>query len=421
MITFWLVAVVMILVSLAIVIIPLLRQHQLAEMNVAQQNVAIARERLQELAVERDSGELSEEQYEKARLDLEQSLLNDIQTDTPVQIQQGDIKLNRYVATGLLVIIPVAAMLLYFQLGSPDIAQQVLDGKGRAGTSAANPHSGGSEVPSVEEMVTKLEQRLQQNPGDAEGWFMLGRTYMAMGNYEKAIPVLEKVYQMVGEHPGVMLRLADALAMQQGNGITGRTFELVKRSLELAPQDPTALWLGGMGYAQQGDHRQAIGLWRKLEALLKDDENSLREVRSLIAKSEQALGESVPATVGEPDKPAVGVASIEVTVEVDASVKASISPGDTVFIFARAVNGPPMPLAIVSKKAGDLPVKVTLDDSMAMTPTMKLSSFKQVEVLARVSKSGNAMPQPGDLESNKQVISTDKAASVALTINQLIQ
>jgi cytochrome c-type biogenesis protein CcmH len=205
-----------------------------------------------------------------------------------------------------------------------------------------------------------------------------------------------------------MLLYADALAFVNDKNLTGKPAELVFKALALEPDNMNALWLGGMAKAQQGDTATAITLWKKLEALLPPGSESQQEIQGLLAKVESAS----PQAAAQPDAaPTANVPGAAITVQVSLApeLQKSATPGDTVFVYAQALSGPKMPLAIVRKQVSDLPLTVSLDDTMAMMPNMKLSNFAEVKLLARISKSGNAMSQSGDMiGSIDQVALTDK-------------
>jgi cytochrome c-type biogenesis protein CcmH len=309
---------------------------------------------------------------------------------------------------------------MYLELGKPQVMQSAATSQ----ATAASPHASmpdGTAAPSIDELLAKLETRLKSSPNDAKGWYMLGRSYMSLGRYPEAVEALRRSYELVGDQqPTVMLSYADALAMSQGGKITGKAFELIKKALELSPNDPTALWLAGLGYEEQGEHERAVRYWRQLEPMLADNPESLNEVHRLIASAEQKLGHAVETEkVQAPIAPA-STTAITVSVDISPVLREKANPTDTVFIFARAVSGPPMPLAVVRKQVSDLPIEVTLDDSMAMMPQMKLSSFSEVNIGARISKSGNAMPQSGDLKSADVQVNTSQIQPVKLSINSTV-
>ena len=430
MILFWSFVIVMIVVALAVILQPL-RRGQSADSNLTrqQQNISIAKERLEELKLEFEQGAIEQDSYDKSCAELELALLQDIETGTtqnaePASAVKKVEALNTFRI--LVVIVPLFSLGLYFYLGKPAF----VSGEQTQSTSAmpAEQGHGGAngKLPSIEAMVENLAKRLQREPGDAKGWYMLGRSYMSLGQYDKAVMALEKTNKLIPSNPDVMLRYADAITMTQGGQIQGKPFELIKQALKLSPENTTGLWLAGMGYEEQGEHATAISYWKRLLPLLQDDK-SISEVKILISQAKQKAGistDDTDASVVAKNKiqPASKLAaSIKVDVSLDAALLAKTNKDDTVFIFARAVNGPPMPLAVVRKKVKNLPVHVELNDSMAMMPTLKISDFKQVKIVARVSKSGNAKAQTGDLESDVSIVSPGQKEKIKLAINKIVQ
>jgi len=414
MIVFWIFAALMLAAALWLLIPALLGRKSVRDLDRNQQNVAIARERFKELESEYGRGSLTETDYEQARQELEQALLNDVDdavvSSAPVSSSSSRASLA-WVALG----VPLAAVLLYLQLGTPAALQP------QAQVAAApQGHAGEDNTASMEQLVASLAAKLQQEPDNAEGWFMLGRSYMSMGRYAEAAEAFQRVLDQVGDDPAVMLRYADAQAMAQGGKISGKPFEMIKKALLLKPDDATGLWLAGLGYEEQGEYEQAVQHWRRLEPMMQDDPASLNEVRNLIARAEQKLGRPVTAQAATPEPATASGVALKVSVSLDASLQGKVSPGDTVFIFARAVAGPPMPLAAVRKQVRDLPVTVTLDDSMAMMPQMKLSNFIEVRIGARISKSGTPGAQSGDLQGEVTPVETDRKSVTQVSINQVV-
>jgi cytochrome c-type biogenesis protein CcmH len=412
---FWLLAVLMMAVVLALITPALLGRRRGVDMDRDAENVRIARERLQELQADRQSGVINAAQFEQSRNELEQALLIDVSADD-VPGSGGQSASGRWALALLIILVPALSGSLYLHLGTPGVLNAA-GGTGRAQLPTDHPAvSETGKLPTVEEMLVRLERRLQQQPDDAEGWFTLGRSYMAMGRYAEAVTVLEKVHALMGDHTPVLLAYADALAMASGGRISGKPFALIQKALAAAPDNPTALWLAGMGYAEQGEHEAAVRQWKKLEPLLAGDAQSLAEVRQLIVSAEQKLGRKVDVPTAKSAAPA----RLKVKVSLDPALRDRASPTDTVFVFARAMQGPPMPLAVVRKQVSDLPLEVTLDDSMAMVADMKLSRFTEVLVGARISSSGNALPQSGDLSGQVAAVSIVNTLPVQVVINSQI-
>ena len=379
---FWIAAIGLLLLALLILLPPILRVQVTDQADDRQkQNIDIARDKKNGLDSQLAQGELNQEEYDNTLLDLQTALaldLENIEASDPGQ--QG-----RWVVWLLAVAIPILSFGLYFQLGeygvikNPALAQVPVD------TRAQNQLTDLS----VEEIEELIKQRLRNNPEDAEGWFVLGKTYMARQKFDKAITAYQRTYDLVGEEPGVMFSLADALAMQNEGAMQGEPEQLVRRGLEISPQDPTGLWLAGLAAEQRQDYKGAHALWSQLMPLIQNDPESSTEVRELIGLLEQREPQlSASAAV---------VRILNLSISLAENLRHLAAPGDSVFVYAKAMDGPPMPLAVKRLTVQDLPADVTLSDSDAMIQTMKLSSFARVIVGARVSISGNPVAQPGDL------------------------
>jgi cytochrome c-type biogenesis protein CcmH len=245
------------------------------------------------------------------------------------------------------------------------------------------------------------------------------------------------LHKLVGDQAEILVAYADALAMVQEGKLAGKPAELLRRALELQPNQPQGLWLAGMAEDQQGNYQDAINYWHRLEPLLNEDPESLQEVRQLIARAEQRGGLPAKTAEGTKDQiPSLSSASasdsatisvesstakaITINVDLDPDLKEATAHDDSLFVFAQAVEGPPMPLAVVRKQVKDLPLVVTLDDSMAMMPAMSLSKFSEVKIGARISKTGNAMPQSGDLYGEVSPVAVDDKEPVQITIGERV-
>ncbi len=322
----------------------------------------------------------------------------------------------------------------YAVKGRPDLWNQ------RAGTPEASAAAGGAggdageggghEITKaqIEAMVDKLRERLQKEPENAEGWVMLGRSYNVLGRQADAVPAYRKAIALVPDDAGLLADLADALAVTHDRQIAGEPMRYVEQALKIDPNQPKALSLAGTEAFLRGDFKAASTLWERILASQPPDSPMAQQVRESINEARQRGGlpllaaaelpkggaaSTAPAPTaavkaapaGAPSQPAAaGEAKVAGTVSLAPALAAKASPEDTVFVFARAAEGPRMPLAILRKQVKDLPITFTLDDSTAMSPAMKLSNFPQVIVGARVSKSGNAMPQPGDLQGLSQPV-----------------
>lgn len=397
----------MILTALALVLPPLWRHRPVSAADMDERNIAIAKNRLTELKEQLQGGALTQAQYDEQRMELELALSDDL--DIPAQNPALQAQ-GRWMAYALVIVIPVLAVSLYASLGTYQAIEP------SAEMLAATPATPSLE--DIKKMVETLAERMKNNPGDAEGWTMLGKSYKYLQQYPKAVDAFAEAYQLLGDKPDIMLLYADALAFANHEQLAGKPAELIFKALALEPENITGLWMGGMAKAQAGDAVAGIKLWRKLLALLPPGQ-AQQETEALLAKLESQVPGGVP-TESEPAAQA-SAAGIDVQVSLAPELQKSVSPNDTVFIYAQALSGSKMPLAIVRKQVADLPVSVTLTDAMAMMPTMKLSAFPEVKLLARISKSGNAMPEKGDLIGAIEELATMTKGINSIVINRRVE
>ena len=381
---FLLIVSVLILIAFLLILPPLWRKQAVQAADLDQRNILIAQHRLAELKENRRSGGISQAQYEEQLADLEQALSDDLDIKSHVSSAQSQ---GRWVVYVLVLGVPLLAGALYFSLGNYQAISHSAE-------MAVDPDT--LKLAEINKMVDGLAEKLKNNPDDAQGWLMLGRSYKFQQQYPKAVDAFANAYRLLGDQAEVMLLYADAIAYASDKNLAGKPTELVFKALALEPDNMTALWLGGMAKAQQGDAVTAIKLWKKLEALLPPGSDSQQEIQGLLAKIESEAPQAAAQPEATQQANVSGVA-IDVQVSLAPELQKSASPGDTVFIYAQALSGPKMPLAIVRKQVSDLPLTVSLNDTMAMMPNMKLSNFANVKLLARISKSGNAISQPGDL------------------------
>ena len=386
----------LIAIAFLFILPPLWRKHANLDVDLDQRNIQIAQHRLAELKENLRSGGLSQKQYDEQLADLEQALSDDLDIQSKVNSVSTQ---SRWIIYVLVIALPLLAGTLYWTLGNYQAvshsAEMAID------TDAI-------KMAEINKMVNGLAEKLKNNPGDAQGWLMLGRSYDVLEQHAQATEAFAHAYQLLGDQTEILLLYADALGYANDRSLIGKPSELIFKALALEPDNMKALWLGGMAKAQQGDAVTATRLWKKLESLLPPDSEYLQEIKGLLAK---LASESPDALAQSEAEPVAAVSSAAITVQVSLAPELikSAAATDTVFVYAQALSGPKMPLAIVRKLVSDLPITVSLNDTMAMMPTMKLSNFSEVKLLARVSKSGNAMSQAGDLiGAINQVLLTDK-------------
>jgi cytochrome c-type biogenesis protein CcmH len=425
---FWLLAAGMLLLALVFVLPPLLGRGPRAGVSQRELNLAVYRARLAELEGERDSGRIDETQFAQARDELMQDMLEDV--DPEDEAQAAAPRAGRLAAVVTAIVLPLAVLGIYNTTGSWRLidAPELQAAAGTARPAQEQPAQG-EQTPSIEEMVERLAERLQQEPDNLEGWVMLGRSYFILKRYSEAAQAYANVMALAEEEtPDLLADYAEALALAHGNTMAGAPAKLLERALAIDPEHPKSLWYGGLAAYEVKDYPLAVERWDKLMAQLPADSDNARQLQQYLAKARANLGgeavaaEAAAAGQAEASSSAAApaaAAAIEVEVSLDAALADKVAPGDTLFVFARAANGPRMPLAIVRKTAADLPLTVRLDDSMAMTPTMKLSAFPQVVVGARISKAGTAMPQAGDVQGFSAPVTPGEAGTVQVLINEI--
>ena len=387
MTAFWLIAAALAVASLALLLRPLLSRRTHAAVARSEVNVSIYRDQLRELDADLEAGTLARADYERARAELEARLLEDVQSeDTSVAHRAG-----RRAPVVLAFVVPLLAAGVYFAVGKP----AALQGDPEAVTAAQ-----------VEAMVGRLAARMQENPEDIEGWKMLGRSYSVLGRFEEAADAYAKAAVRAQRDAQLLADFADALAMARGQSLEGEPEKLVLRALEIEPNNLKALALAGTAAFGRNDFAGAAAYWERMLPHVPPDSEDARTIRENVAEARKLTGTASSILTG--------------TVTLASALKEKASPDDVVFIFARAVEGPPMPLAVARTRVRDLPYEFRLDDSMAMTPAAKLSAFPRVVVGARVSKSGNAAAQPGDLQGASAPVANN-ASAVDVVIDSTVR
>ena len=415
--TFWLLIILMTVLSLLIALRPLLFSNIRQNSKDDQAHINVYRMRLDELAADEKNGVITSTQADSMRKELEQNFLQTIghQPDNENTTEEDNSSGHRWVTvTVIAVVIPLVAISLYMLLGSPETINPVKE----------TPLAQVEQQHSITGMVNQLEAKLVQEPNDVEGWNMLARSYMAVRDFEKAVMAMQRLNELVGDEADVLIRYADALTMLHGGKLSGKPQELIEKALALEPEHPTGLWLAGMAFAEQGEYQVAIDYWQRLLPQLANNDTELSRVKEMITQAQRELGQELGQDPADDiiieEKVATG-SSVIVNVSLAADLLENTSPTDTLFIFAKAPSGPPIPLAAVKQQVSDLPITVTLNDSMAMMPTQKISNFSHVLVSARISKSGNAMPQPGDLITEPRSVTVGQQEAVDLLIKDKIR
>lgn len=385
-------AALLLLVALAFVLPPLLRKDAAAPTDAGhdQLNLAVLRDQLRELDADLAAGTIDRDAYDSARHDLEQRVLDEVQPQQAAQAQA--VAQRPWAALAVGVIVPVLAGAMYFAVGEPG----GFDPQQAAAAQEDDSHALTQEQ--IEGMVAGLAQRMENDPGNVDGWHMLARSYNAMGRYEQASAAYARLVQLVPHDAALLADYADTLAMAGNRSLQGEPEKVVERALKVDERNVKALALYGTAAFERGDYQTAITRWQRIVALVPPESDVARSVAASIDEARGKLGKGAAVAQAAPQKADAAPIALQGVVDLDPALRAQVSPEDTVFIFARAAQGPRFPLAVVRKQVKDLPARFTLDDSMSMTPEAKLSGVASVVVGARVSRSGNAIPAAGDLE-----------------------
>ena len=427
MIVLWIAAAVMIAVALVMILPPMVGGGTRASgPSQVEANVAIHRQRLKELESDHAAGDIDNEAYQQASQELEQAMLEDVAPgpETAATLQTTP---NPFGAAAVAAGIPLVAFGLYMSLGNPAAINAPVQATPPTSANTGSQTTASSQVQEAHdanEMVDALAERLRAEPNDPQGWKMLARSYVFMNRLPEAGKAYAEAYRQGPNDIQVMVGYAQVLARLNSNQLAGEPALLLNAVLEKEPSQPQALWLAGIAAFQSGDNTTALDHWKRLQAQGPLPEQQQQVLNDFVIRaSGQTPAVQTPpvaanAAPAPEQKTAASGSRISVNVSLAPELVGKASPEHTLFIFARAAQGPRMPLAIVRKQVKDLPVEVTLDDSMAMMPGMNLSRFPQVVVGARISKTGNATAQPGDLEGISTPLKPSPDAIITVAISK---
>ena len=330
-------------------------------------------------------GKMSDAQYQKERAEVERQLLDVILSDSTSTQASLSTKPSGRLMGGLAVLVLVLAAAGYWFIGrtTQDNPADGLDGP----THATTPIQ-------MEEMTEKLAQRLKNSPDDAEGWAMLARSYSVLGRNSDALDAYSHAARLLKDDPSLLADFADALGVQNKHSLTGDPMRLIERALKIDPNNIKALVLAGTEAFDRKDYAKALKYWEKVRDTGPADHPLVQRIGGSIDEARSFLG----APVAQPEKAAKPKVKPTITgvVSLSPALLQQVQPTDTVFIFAKAVGNPRMPLAAERKQVKDLPYAFTLDDSKALSPNLLLSSAQQLVISAKISKSGDAISRAGD-------------------------
>jgi cytochrome c-type biogenesis protein CcmH len=399
----WIAGALATVLVLALLFRPFLLKSSGSGISRRQLNAAIYRDQLARLERDRVDNMLAEADYAQARDELQRRVIEDTRDEDATVTARAPRK--TMLAVGLA--LPAVALGLYVLLGNPGA---VLEPSGPQ--HQVTPQD-------MERLVAGLAQKLEQDPSNLQGWAMLARSYKMLGRNMEAELAFERAGSYLDNDAQLLAVYADLAATNANGNFAGKPTQLIQKALKVDPENPMALWLAGTAAFRAQQYDAAIRIWERLMQQLEPDSEDATMLQESIGAAYAALGKSAPkaSSAGKASAapaPATG-ASVSGKVDLAPALKSKAAPGDTVMVIARA-PGSRMPVAVVRARVSDLPLAFTLDDSLAMSPQARISQASQVDVEARISKSGMAQPEPGDLMSAVQTVKVG-ATGVTLQVN----
>ena len=415
----------MMLATLAFILPALLKPTQAAATDAIAEKRAIFRQQFEEIEQDRNNGVLDSNQYDSAKSELERRMLDEIDASSALSLNN---KPDRLLAVTLLILLPLVSVVIYNKIGSPEsvtISTDTSKQMPEVGTSQASAEHN-AKAGDIEPLLNALKSKLEKNPGDGSGWALLARSYVELRRHAEAVPAYEKAVKMIPDDPQLLADYADALAVVNGHNLIGKPEDLANQALKLDPHHTKSLLLAATAAFDRKDYNLAIKHWEQLQKdlpadsdLLPEVKASLNEVYTLAGVKPPVLSENFKAQPLVNDKKALAKDGISGTITLSQALVSKLDPSATVFVFARAAQGPPMPLAITRITAKELPYNYHLDDSSALMPSNKLSQANEVVVVARISKTGDAKAQRGDWQGNSTPIKPS-GNEVNIEINQIL-
>lgn len=377
---FWIYSVLLLLVALLLLLVPVLRiRKDQTEEDRTALNIALYEEHLAELEAQHASGALSAEQLAEGRIEADRELLDDTDVGRPKQSANLGSALPLIAA----LLVPVAGLGLYFYWGASDKVALTL--------------SLAEQPKTVEEMIQRLEDTVRVQPESVDAWYFLARTYMGEQRPKEAAQAYARTIELVGRQPDLLGQWAQALYFANDNQWSADLQGLVDEALRQDPNEATSLGLIGIAAFEEGRFQAAIDAWTQLLKGLNPQDPSYQAIQTGIERARNSLPKdqqsvsSTEATVSAVEPANVGEYQLLIDVSLSEELAAQVSATDTVFVFARAESGPPMPLAAKRFTVAELPARIALTDADSLLPDLKLSSIGRLKLQASISNTGNAM------------------------------
>jgi len=392
---------ILIAIALFFVVPPLRGKTRVNSHNEQQANLQATRQRLDDIENEVGNNLIASDQLDSIRDEAKSTLLMEMPDQQVSETGEKSALFHKFWTTVIVICIPVFAFLIYLSVGTPTAL---------VSKSTQQPEEQSQQL---EQVIAQLETQLSNNPNDEEGWLVLAQTSMLTKRFDKGVEAMENLYRLKGDTPDVLSRYADAITMANQGRFTEQANQLIEKSLSLDNKHVHTLWLAGVSAYQSEQFDQAIEFFEKAKANT-DDAANITQIDELITAASQR--QKV-----ESDEQSLATTAVDVKVKIDDSLKVKVNPQDHLFVFAKAAQGPPMPLAVSKHTVAQLPLEIALNDSMAMMPDLKLSGFDQIIISARISKSGEPIAQAGDLQGESDVINPSATKSVTITIDQIVE
>ncbi len=372
----------------------------------SQTNLRLLRDQLKELAEDHRVGNLSSEQYELSKAEIEGRVLVEVSKEPQtLVVSGGSAKILSLVAIAL---IPVTAVYLYGVIGSSD---------GQDVAAFVDAQNDSFDQTDLQVLADKVIKHIEENPEDTQAWGMLARTYQAMHKFDEAANAWERAYQINPDDPAILVDYAEARGLTVGGDLSGEPAELINRALEMDPDHGKGLALGGTAAFAVGSYQLAIDRWTRLMKANLGDAQLMETLQAGIAEAKIRLvqsGDGFDQNITEEVEIEQSTVILEGVVRISDEVRERISAQDVVFVYTRSTEGPPMPIAAMRIPVDQLPYSFSFDDSFSLMPSRKLSDFPEFIIGARISKSGNAIRASGDIESSTSVVRQGETVEIVI-------
>ena len=404
MILFWSIASSFLLISIIVIIRTLFRNNDAKYSNKATHD-----QKLREIYIDIENKLISESEAKDAIIELKKLIQKDSENIdfTNSKLRNLKIRSKKIISILIFILVPVFVLTIYSYIGSSNSIELLA-------TNTSSQELSNDNLVSVEEMLKGVERRLIDDPDNANDWLMLANSYVVLKRFTDAVRAYENLYRLNGDDPSLLFRYADVLAMANSGIFKGKPTELVKKGLQLDPENTMGLWLAGLAEYEEGRINKAIDYWQRVLPKLEkgsDEEKNIKKYIEFAAKEN-----NISLDNSAVEKTNLSEYSIKLNIELSSEFSA-VDINNTVFIYAKPVNSNiKMPIVVLRKKVSDLPLELSLDDSMSMLPNNKLSGYESVIVLARISKS-----EKGDLIGVSNPISTRSKETIKIIINSIVE